>query len=75
MWNKNPNQASCFLSLGWVVCGGEMGQAVLFQPMEPSGVGWGGLPFKYEERKQTLLLMRPLGGGLGPTRAAGVLGH
>lgn len=35
----------------------------------------GGLPFKCEERKQTLLLTHPLGGGLGPTRAADVLGR
>ena len=37
--------------------------------------GVGGLPFKCEERKQTLLLTHPLGGGLGPTKAADVLGR
>lgn len=57
-----------------------MGQAVSFQPTEPSvlpgGGGWGGvLPFKRKGGKQILLLMHPLGGALSPTRAAGVLGH
>ena len=35
----------------------------------------GSLPFKPEGGKQALLLMHPWGGGLCPTRAAGMLGH